>query len=329
MGTDILLITCLKLTNFGVSSAIVFFDLKAAFYSVLRQALLAVELDPTALIAALARLGLPSALIDAWLQQARQDHAVLDTNPHLEELLQDCMTHTFFTVDGVPGLCHTTRGTRPGDPLGDLLFNLIMRLVLHDMHASIQRTCSAVWLGSPGSVSTFASGNNDLPDSAYLDVSFVDDVAVAVHAPSLPEVEHLIKSVVPGFHGAAASRGLDVNFGEGKTEVLWHITGRGSGSFKEKLHAAGQQLCWTSGDRPHLSAPLVSFWVPGCSSLVLITVRSFTDPLKPSKLGLFGSSILPKALCLCWICCKVHCLPGSEHFSVDVQCPHLDRHFGC
>ena len=113
-----------------IPSAIVFFDLRAAFYSVLRQALIATEMDPTALIAALTRMGLPSDVISEWLQQASADHAVLDASPHLEKLIQDCMTNTFFSIDGVPGVCKTTRGTRPGDPLGDLLFNLIMRLVL-------------------------------------------------------------------------------------------------------------------------------------------------------------------------------------------------------
>lgn len=150
-------------------SAIVFFDLRAAFYSVLRQALTEIEIDPTALIAALSRLGVSQELWTAWLQQASHDHALIDATPHVEKLIQDCMTNTFFTLEGVQGVCKTTRGTRPGDPLGDLLFNLIMRLVLRDTHDLLRDTTDAQWIGSPDGCSSFADAN-EIPKCAYFDV---------------------------------------------------------------------------------------------------------------------------------------------------------------
>lgn len=225
------------------ASAVVFFDLRAAFYSVLRQALIAAEIDPTALIAALSRFGVPQPVIDAWIQQAAQDHAIADASPHLEKLIHDCMVNTFFTLDAVPGVCKTTRGTRPGDPLGDLLFNLIMRLVLRDTHAYIQECTNAEWIGTPCHCESFAR-SDEISSSAYFDVSFVDDAAIAVHASSLSDLEQLIKRAVEGFHQAAALRGLDVNFDQGKTEVMWDVLGRGSKALKERLHDAGYRLCW-------------------------------------------------------------------------------------
>lgn len=135
------------------------------------------------------------------------DHAIINASAHIQKLIQDCMHNTFFTVEGVPGVCHTTRGTRPGDPLGDLLLNLIMRLVLHDMHAKVQQGSRATWLGAPTHCSSFADAE-DIPLHAYFDVSFVDDAAVAIHAETLPDVEGLIKLVVESFHAAARARGL-------------------------------------------------------------------------------------------------------------------------
>ena len=226
-----------------LTSAVVFFDLRAAFYSVLRQALVAHDMDPTSLITALGRMGVPSQVVDNWLHQAAQDHALIDASLHVEKLIQDCMVNTFFTIDGVPGVCKTTRGTRPGDPLGDLLFNLIMRLVLQDTHQYVQSHTDASWLGSPKQCQSFAD-SNEIPDCAYFDVSFVDDAAIAIHAQSLPEMEQLIKTVVEGFHQASAARGLDVNFEQGKTEVLWDVRGKGSKSLKERLHDENQMLRW-------------------------------------------------------------------------------------
>ena len=226
-------------------SAIVFFDLRAAFYSVLRQALTQIEIDSTTLTAALRRFGISDLTWTAWLEQASQDHALIAASPHIEKLIQDCMTNTFFTIDGLPGVCATTRGTRPGDPLGDLLFNLIMRLVLKDTHELIHEATEVAWLGSPESCVSFADANT-IPRCAYFDVSYVDDAAVALHAETLPDTEHLIQVVVESFHAAAAKRGLEINFSQGKTEVMWNLVGRGSRALKIRLHDAGQCLCWDS-----------------------------------------------------------------------------------
>ena len=224
-------------------SAVVFFDLRAAFYSVLRQALLGQSLDSAPLLLALAQWGVPRPVVDAWLNQAQEDHAILGASRHTEQLIHDCMTNTFFTVDGVPEVCHTTRGTRPGDPLGDLLFNLIMRLVLKDMHQHIQCTSNAYWIGTPKQCTSFLDAKQ-IPPHAYFDVSFVDDAAIAIRAESLEAVETTIKVVVEAFHHAAMARGLGVNFSQGKTEVLWDIIGKGSRALKERLHDSGQWLTW-------------------------------------------------------------------------------------
>jgi len=77
----------------------------------------------------------------------------------------------------------------------------------------------------------------------------VDDAAIALHAPSLPAIESLIKVVVEGFHHAAAQRGLEVNFSQGKTEVMWDILGKGARSLHERLHDDGQCLTWQVDDR--------------------------------------------------------------------------------
>ena len=78
--------------------------------------------------------------------------------------------------------------------------------------------------------------------------SFVDDVAVAIHAETWSDHEPIINSVVEAFHHAAALRGLAVNFDKGKTEVIWDILGRGSRSLKVRLHDHGQCLCWSTSE---------------------------------------------------------------------------------
>ena len=143
-------------------NAIVFFDLRAAFCTVLRQSLMDLPQNLEASTHALAPM-----------------MAILGASPHLQHLVRDAMTSTHFQVSYVPDVCCTTRGTRPGDPLGDLLFNMITRLVLIDYRDIMLATADCVWMGSPESTPSFANAP-ELPAAGVLDLAFVDDAAIAV-----------------------------------------------------------------------------------------------------------------------------------------------------
>ena len=231
----------------GHPAAIVFFDLKAAFYSVIRQALLDIPADDNGFAVAMERLGMSPTRIHELLQQAHLDHACPGLSKHFQLILRDVFHQAHFWLDGVNTPCVTTRGSRPGDPIADVAFNLIMRLVLMDMIEELATTSSSMqWIGSYFQPGTESFG--DIPPYAFFDVSFVDDVAVALHGPSNAAVQQGIQSIITAFVKAAAKRGLDTNFDSGKTEILWSIRGPGTRLCKTQLALAGQQLCWRVDD---------------------------------------------------------------------------------
>lgn len=84
--------------NLGFPTAIVFFDLKAAFYSALRQSLMSLPQDTGALTQALLRLGVPRTDIETWLRATENDNAIEGAVPHLQHLVRDTMSHTHFRV---------------------------------------------------------------------------------------------------------------------------------------------------------------------------------------------------------------------------------------
>ena len=49
---------------------------------------------------------------------------------HLQRMIDDTFTSTWFSIQGVSGVVGTELGTRPGDPLADQMFNFIMAKVL-------------------------------------------------------------------------------------------------------------------------------------------------------------------------------------------------------
>ena len=225
-------------------TAIVFFDMRSAFYSVLRQSLVNLPQDPTALIHALKRLGVHQADIEQWIAATKADNATEGATPHLQHLVRDTMSQTFFQVGHLNQLCCTTRGTRPGDPLGDLLFNMIMRLIMLDCKEWFLKHTGCQWLGATQHTDSFASAP-EMPPAAFLDLAYVDDAAIALHAPTLEELVHLIQHAAMAMHQATYKRGMMLNFDKGKTKVLWNIAGKGSTRMKLQIAQQAGFLCWT------------------------------------------------------------------------------------
>ena len=93
----------------GLPTAVVFFDMRAAFYSVLRQSLMHLPQDPTALVHALRRLGVSQQDIHQWIQATDDDNATEGACLHLQHMVRDTMSHTHFQVANRPELCCTTR----------------------------------------------------------------------------------------------------------------------------------------------------------------------------------------------------------------------------
>ena len=225
-------------------SAIVFFDVRAAFYSVIREALFPGNGDIQALTQVLLDLGIPAELAHAIAPGVDADFALHGLTPHMLAILKDAMMNTHFFIDGITHPCRTRRGTRPGDPIGDILFNMVMSCLLKDAKQIMQGS-EWEWYGQPEQCTNLMD-HQTIPPVGFFDVSFVDDCAFGVHGRSTQQVEQGIQAVVEAMLSASKKRGLVTNFEQGKTEVLWNIVGKGSKQKKAALADNLNQLSWTS-----------------------------------------------------------------------------------
>ena len=224
-------------------AAIVFFDVRAAFYSVIRETLFPSNGDLTVLCQTLHDIGVPSPEQYDTLASVNTDFALEGLSPHMLAILRDVMTDTHFLIDGLEDVCRTRRGTRPGDPIGDILYNLVMSLLLRDAKRSIATSSSLEWYGFPSICTDFTTSAVP-PAQGVFDVSFVDDCAFGIHGSTNQDVADGIQHVVTAMVRAAARRGLHINFEEGKTEALWNIVGKGSKQRKAQLAADQSRLTW-------------------------------------------------------------------------------------
>ena len=220
-------------------SAILFVDFKAAFYSVIRQGLFEFPLDATGFVCAMHRLGVHPQQVQQLLEDAKHDVAIQNISPHATALLRDVLSATCFEIDGISEVAVTHRGTRPGDPIGDIAFNLTMALILKEVTGTMQKT-SAVWAGDPTPVSDFTVTQEPAVHS-WAEVAYVDDLALLINAPDNDILASTAEQSFKAVFDAARKRGLELTYGAGKTELLMSWRGPRSRFFKEQVASRHNQ----------------------------------------------------------------------------------------
>ena len=225
----------------GKPMAVLFVDLHSAFYSVVRSTLFQESQGDDLLLRALDQLKITPKDLTEIMECVKADHALQGLSTHGQELLQDFFHASFYQMHHVPGVTMTTRGTRPGDPLGDVLFNIVFRLVMRDARQSFLQQTSLPWLGQPEPCSDLLQPG-ELPSSGFAQLAFVDDLACMLHSPTAAELPSLLALMTSCLHDAARIRGLRLNYTQGKTEAMVSIVGPGSRPIKNKIFNEDHRL---------------------------------------------------------------------------------------
>ena len=227
-----------------VPGAVLFIDFKSAFYTVLRQGLFSQPFDDSAVLVAMHRIGIHPQEVHRLLHNAQSESAIRNISPHaLRALLQDVLNTTCFEVEGLDEVAVTTRGTRPGDPIGDIAFNIMIAALLKDVTERISST-EAKWEGEADTISDFTAPGS-LPDMAWAEVAYVDDLAVLMRSTCNSSLVHLAQTATTAVLGAAHDRGLALTIGDGKTELLWTLHGHGKKAIMTDI--AQKQGLWVEG----------------------------------------------------------------------------------
>ena len=116
----------------GISSAVIFIDLANAFHRLVRELVSGIHVPTNveAVFEALVAEGLPTQTIAEGLNLPcllEQLHAP----PFLVQLMKDVHTDTWMQTPGDSAFLVTRRGTRPGSPLADCVFHILMSKVIH------------------------------------------------------------------------------------------------------------------------------------------------------------------------------------------------------
>lgn len=204
-----------------LSSAVIFLDLKAAFHHMLRELIfathnkLAVHVLTTFLDENDFDLHQIASDLDRLCSTEIQDIPI-----GLRRLLHDIHQHTWFVIsqnfdDDDTRCTHTKRGTRPGSPLADIGFNLMMTPLLQEVHQALME--SEDFVAGANAMGTFTPP-----------IAWMDDVAISLATVTAPQLEPLIQYTLGAVHDAFRRRGLTLNLERGKSEIIVMFRGPGA-----------------------------------------------------------------------------------------------------
>ena len=131
-----------------------FVDLHAAFYTVIRSLLLEEQVHDDLLCQVMQRLGITPQDWHNILGTVQTENAAAGLTTYHKGVLADMFAGTHFVMPGVDRPVATFRGTRPGDPVADVLFNMAFRLIVLDARAKFQHESSLTFLGTPQTASS-------------------------------------------------------------------------------------------------------------------------------------------------------------------------------
>ena len=123
------------------SWAMILFDIRSAFYRVIRQLVVDVPDTDEGLLNIIGTLGLPGDAVTELHSKLRSVTALAEAraSDHISALVSDVLTGTYFRLDHSDLLYLTRRGSRPGDPFADVLFAFLLSAFTRQVDSELER----------------------------------------------------------------------------------------------------------------------------------------------------------------------------------------------
>ena len=199
--------------------ALIFYDVQAAFYSVIRELIVPTSQTDEQLLRFLHDLRVPPTAV-AELKQKLEAITLLPTlnaSPHLTAAIQDLYRGTWFKLSQSALLTITQRGTRPGDPAADAVFGLAMAALLRNI-ATCTQTAGInpqvpVCADTPPWATTEGTPTWGCP-------AWADDFVQPVDGDDGPQLLSRVQAGTGIVAGCVSSLGMRLTFDAEKTAVL-------------------------------------------------------------------------------------------------------------
>ena len=260
------------------SAGILYVDIKAAFYSVFRPLLLGNDMSDDFLAYACRYLSIPPVFVE-FLRDAVEGSTsnvcmASDVPDDLRRQLAACLHHSWTATANSEGLAYAWAGTRPGDPLGDVLFVMLCSQVLQDVRDRLlHQNLHTVGMESQANL-----------DPCLASPAWVDDVAFFQWACTPQGLLDRMTRLSTIVHNAFGVKGLCLNNKPGKSSVMLVLRGPQARETRQTLEAS-----WDAG----LPYPTLA----GMQAMPLVKSYKSWTTQRPWSRRSMPASLLPGKRC--------------------------------
>ena len=221
------------------SAAILFLDIKTAFYRVLRPLVAKLPTTHMQLQALLERFNLPASAIDDLVRELNEASMLREAgaSQHAETLVAEIHQSTWFATPGLPKVTRTTAGSRPGDPYADVVFNFLFIRVLNALRPQLEELgvlFSLEWSGIP---SIHPWQHPTCSTESIFEAVWADDLAILLMDADAAILVEKTTTAATMLIDVCVSFGLMPNMDPGKTEVILALYGKGSTKVRREIFA--------------------------------------------------------------------------------------------
>lgn len=221
------------------STAVVFVDVRQAFYRLLRAHLTTPEHLDDDVIRLFGTLQLPPDSFQQFATEIEQARALQSSgmSAFMEAHLTEVLQNTWFALPGDSTLSRTRKGTRPGDNLADMLFSFVFAKLISRIVTSLEDDGVTFQYHGCDEAHPFPWQLEVQHQSTYTMMGpiWADDLAIMIDGDAPSELLHRTRLITARVFDFFALAGMDVNLGPSKTEVVVSLRGAGSPQIRRDL----------------------------------------------------------------------------------------------
>lgn len=202
--------------------ACIFIDVQGAYHFLVRELVMGriSRADEDEVLANLHTWKADTRGLKLWLEVPNL-LARLGFPERLQQLLREVHCDTWARLPHIDLVIRTCRGSRPGSPLADAIFAILMA----DLHVEVYRLLE--------SDDEILAGYNCLGVDP-LAVTWADDLAIPVTTEENGTLVEAVRRILCRVHGAFENRGLLLNLSRGKTTAVLAFRGPGAPAFRKR-----------------------------------------------------------------------------------------------
>ena len=233
----------------GQSHAVIFLDIRAAFYSVVKQLVAGTASGMHSLDKVFEKMNLPIHMKEEFMQQTMGINLIKEATGSsiMANSIAAMLGQTWFVIPESKTLQAPMTGSRPGDPSADVLFSLVLAKVITVIEERAQQA------GIQLSRQTNAGNVSQM-------VTWVDDIAFSITA----DADLLIRKTMDMLaivQDAMLEHGLSLSYGVGKTAVLITFHGKGATTARQEAEQKyGHGLVLVSEHKGKVIIPMVGHY---------------------------------------------------------------------